>query len=126
MRAGDVVELRAPAEVLATLDEAGCLDGVPFMPEMLMFFGKQFSVESRVERACDTISTTMGVRRIPQMVPWTIFGAAATHTATVKHDAGSTGKRRGYVLRRGDRSTPRSAIWHISTSSDSLLRKRTA
>ena len=44
MRAGDRVELRSPAEILATLDERGCLDGLPFMPEMLGFFGRPFTV----------------------------------------------------------------------------------
>jgi hypothetical protein len=63
MRAGDRVELRSPAEILATLDPQGSLEGVPFMPEMLEFFGRAFTVEARVERACDTIAYT-GPRRL--------------------------------------------------------------
>ena len=51
MKAGDLVELRPPTEVLATLDEAGATDGLPFMPEMLKFFGGTFRVQARVERA---------------------------------------------------------------------------
>jgi hypothetical protein len=66
LRAGDLVELRPPAEILATLDERGATDGLPFMPEMLEFFGRQFRVEARVERACDTL--VWGVRRLPETV----------------------------------------------------------
>jgi hypothetical protein len=67
LRRGDVVQLRTPAEIRATLDERGCLDGLPFMPEMLGFFGRQFTVSARVERACDTIEKS-GVRRIRDTV----------------------------------------------------------
>jgi hypothetical protein len=67
VRAGDRVELRPPAEILATLDEKGCLDGVPFMPEMLGFFGRTFTVEVQVERACDTVGYS-GVRRLRDTV----------------------------------------------------------
>ena len=67
MRAGDKVELRPPAEILATLDERGSLDGLPFMPEMLGYFGKTFTVDAQVGRACDTISH-MGVRRLEATV----------------------------------------------------------
>ena len=31
MRAGDKVELRSPDEILASLDEHGALEGLPFM-----------------------------------------------------------------------------------------------
>ena len=34
LRAGDVVEVRSLDEILATLDEQGELDALPFMPEM--------------------------------------------------------------------------------------------
>lgn len=67
MRAGDRVQLRSPAEILATLDEGGLLDGLPFMPEMLGFFGRPFTVEAQVERACDTVGYT-GVRRLKDTV----------------------------------------------------------
>ena len=66
-KAGDVVELRSPGEILATLDEDGRLEGLPFMPEMLAYFGRRYRVTARVERACDTI-TGPGVRRIPGTV----------------------------------------------------------
>jgi hypothetical protein len=67
LRRGDVVELRPPAEIVATLDETGALEGVPFMPEMLNYFGGRFRVTARVERACDTITWT-GARRMPETV----------------------------------------------------------
>jgi hypothetical protein len=44
-----------PEEILATLDENGDLDGLPFMPEMLSMCGQSFRVSSRAERVCDTI-----------------------------------------------------------------------
>ena len=69
VRAGDKVELRTPREILSSLDEHGCLDGVPFMPEMLRFFGMQFTVTARVERACDTFNDSgVGVLRLRNTV----------------------------------------------------------
>ena len=67
MKRGDIVELRSPAEILATLDDDGCLEGVPFMPEMLQHFERRFAVSARVERACDTIEH-YEARRMPATV----------------------------------------------------------
>jgi hypothetical protein len=67
LRRGDLVEIRPAAEILATLDLDGCLEGVPFMPEMLRYVGARFTVEARVERACDTI-TQSGARRMAETV----------------------------------------------------------
>lgn len=67
MKAGHRVELRSPAEILATLDEHACLEGVPFMPEMLGYFGSQFTVAAQVERACDTVGK-LGVLRLRDTV----------------------------------------------------------
>jgi hypothetical protein len=67
VRRGDLVQLRPPAEILATLDADGCTDGLPFMPEMLAFFGRPARVTARVERACDTLTWT-GVRRLENTV----------------------------------------------------------
>ena len=44
MRKGDLVEVRSPEEILATLDPNGELDALPFMPEMADFCGKRFRV----------------------------------------------------------------------------------
>ena len=51
-----MVEVRAPAEILATLDGDASVDAMPFMPEMLQHAGKRFTVSSRVEKICDTVS----------------------------------------------------------------------
>jgi hypothetical protein len=67
LRRGDLVEVRPAAEILATLDIDGCLESVPFMPEMARHIGRRFTVEGRVERACDTITQT-GSRRMPGTV----------------------------------------------------------
>jgi hypothetical protein len=66
--AGDLVELRPPADILATLDAEGRLDGLPFMPEMLAYVGGRYRVSARLERACDTIGSHSTVRRIPDAV----------------------------------------------------------
>jgi hypothetical protein len=56
LRPGDVVEVRAPAEILATLDSEASIASMPFMPEMLQYAGKRFTVTRRVEKICDTVS----------------------------------------------------------------------
>lgn len=63
LRRGDVVEVRPPAEILATLDDQGRLESVPFMPEMLQYVGRRFTVSRRVEKICDTVGQT-GSRRM--------------------------------------------------------------
>lgn len=55
-RPGDVVYVRQPGEILATLDRSGALEAVPFMPEMLAYAGRRLTVSRRVEKVCDTIS----------------------------------------------------------------------
>ncbi len=35
-----------------TLDQNGCLDGLPFMPEMLQHCGKTFRISLKVEKTC--------------------------------------------------------------------------
>ena len=64
---GDVVEVKAPAEILATLDATGALEELPFMPEMTVFCGRRFVVERRAERVCDTVAYS-GARRAPRTV----------------------------------------------------------
>jgi hypothetical protein len=56
LRPGDVVEVRSEAEILATLDANGRLDNLPFMPEMLAHCGRQYRVEKRADKTCDTIN----------------------------------------------------------------------
>jgi len=63
LKPGDVVEVRPPGEILATLDASGARDGVIFMPEMLQYVGRRFTVSKRVEKICDLISPGGGSRR---------------------------------------------------------------
>jgi hypothetical protein len=50
-----MVRVRPAAEILATLDEDGAFEGVPFMPEMLRHVERPLRVSTRVEKFCDTI-----------------------------------------------------------------------
>jgi hypothetical protein len=67
LRAGDLVEVRSEQEILTTLDEQGAIDGMPFMPEMLEYCGRQFRVAKRADKTCDTITLT-GLRRLQNTV----------------------------------------------------------
>src|SRR5262245_402561 len=58
LRVGDVVHVKSREEILATLDETGALDKLPFMPEMLAFCGRQFVVTRRADKSCDTVSAS--------------------------------------------------------------------
>lgn len=60
LRTGDIVEVKSLDEILGTLDEAGCLDGMPFMPEMLQFCGKQLRISKVAHKTCDTQCKTGG------------------------------------------------------------------
>jgi len=63
LRRDERVRVRDPEEVLRTLDASGRLDGLPFMPEMLQFAGRELTVFKRADKTCDTIMKT-GVRRM--------------------------------------------------------------
>ena len=67
LRRGDLVEVKDPAAILATLDEHGALEELPFMPEMAAFCGRRFEVDRRAERVCDTVHYT-GSRKPPRSV----------------------------------------------------------
>jgi hypothetical protein len=67
LQRGESVDVRSANEILATLDENGALDGMPFMPEMLSFCGKRFTVRSRADSTCDTVSAS-GMRRMGRTV----------------------------------------------------------
>lgn len=66
-RVGDRVRVRSREEILATLDARGMCDGLPFMPEMLAFCGREMPVRKRAHKACDTIHKT-GNRRMRNAV----------------------------------------------------------
>ncbi|MGW0059009.1 hypothetical protein ACWDTT_03650, partial [Streptosporangium sandarakinum] len=67
LRAGDLVEVRGEAEILATLDERGELEGLPFMPEMLAYCGRRLTVHKVAHKVCDTIGRS-GMRRMERAV----------------------------------------------------------
>jgi hypothetical protein len=67
LRIGELVEVRSEREILATLDERGRLDSLPFMPEMLQYCGKRFRVYKLAMKACDSISNT-GMYRMENAV----------------------------------------------------------
>jgi hypothetical protein len=54
LRIGEWVEVRSKEEIFATLDKKGCLDGMPFMPEMFGFCGRRFQVHKIAHKTCDT------------------------------------------------------------------------
>ncbi len=53
-KAGDTVEVRGADEILATLDDKGSLDGMPFMPEMLQHCGRRYQVAASAHKTCDS------------------------------------------------------------------------
>jgi hypothetical protein len=67
LRPGEMIKVRSEAEILATLDADGRLDGLPFMPEMLAHCGQTFRVFKRADKTCDTVGTT-GMRRLHDTV----------------------------------------------------------
>src|SRR5882724_11972617 len=62
LKAGEWVEVRSRQEILATLGENGCLENMPFMPEMFAFCGQRFRVYKRAHKTCDTVFPVRGRR----------------------------------------------------------------
>src|SRR5439155_7563217 len=62
LRVGQVVEVRPAAEILATLDDDAATGALPFMPEMLRFVGRRFTVSAHALKLCDTRSDGTGNR----------------------------------------------------------------
>jgi len=67
LRSGELVQVRSLNQILATLDANQCLDGLPFMPEMLQYCGRQFRVYKSAHKTCDTIETFV-IRRMSNAV----------------------------------------------------------
>ncbi|UAC01528.1 hypothetical protein Dvina_07505 [Dactylosporangium vinaceum] len=67
LKTGDLVEVRSEEEILATLDEQGELDALPFMPEMLQYCGKRFRVYKSAHKTCDTMQRS-GMRKMEHAV----------------------------------------------------------
>ena len=66
LRPGDVVEVKSPSEIFATLD-GDSIDDMPFMAEMLQHAGRRYTVSRRVDKICDTVTAT-GSRRLTDTV----------------------------------------------------------
>jgi hypothetical protein len=67
LRAGELVEVRSEEEILATVDDNGEFDSLPFMPEMLQYCGERFTVYKVAHKLCDTMTAT-GMRRMRDAV----------------------------------------------------------
>jgi len=67
LKVGDLVQVRSPEEIRATLDENGELAGLPFMPEMLAYCGQRMTVHKVAHKSCDNISRT-GLRKMADAV----------------------------------------------------------
>jgi len=64
LRAGDWVQVRSKAEILATLDKNGHFEQLPFMPEMFQFCGQRFRVFRRAHKTCDPPNGLLGRRML--------------------------------------------------------------
>jgi hypothetical protein len=60
LRVGDWVLVRSREEILSTLDKNGCLDGLPFQPEMLYFCGRRMRVAKVAHKTCNNIKKDEG------------------------------------------------------------------
>jgi hypothetical protein len=67
LKVGDLVEVRSAEEILATLDEHGELENLPFMPEMLAFCGQRLTVHKIAHKLCDSLSWS-GMHAMPRAV----------------------------------------------------------
>jgi hypothetical protein len=67
LRVGELVEVRSQDEILVSLDDNGELDALPFMPEMLQYCDKRFTVYKVAHKLCDTMTAT-GMRRMRDAV----------------------------------------------------------
>ncbi|MFM6850621.1 MAG: hypothetical protein ACKOVB_16130 [Terrabacter sp.] len=68
LRRGDLARVRSAHEILGTLDAAGDLDRMPFMPEMLPFLGQVHRVSARADKTCDTVDLTGTSREMEKTV----------------------------------------------------------
>jgi hypothetical protein len=71
-RAGDWVEVRSKEEILATLDENGRLEGLPFMPQMLQYCGQRFQVFKRAGKTCSEVGSPKGVNYVSRRLHGTV------------------------------------------------------
>lgn len=67
LRPGELVQVRSLPEILATLDAKGCLEGLPFMPEMAAYCGHRYPVMRRVDKIWEYVHLS-GMRRVRNAV----------------------------------------------------------
>jgi hypothetical protein len=67
LHAGEWIEVRSREEILATLDEEGCLEKLPFMPEMFQYCGQRLQVFKSAHKTCDYIQG-WSIRRMKDAV----------------------------------------------------------
>jgi hypothetical protein len=67
LKAGEWVEVRSQGEILATLDQYGRLENLPFMPEMVQYCGQKHRVFKRADKTCDYIQR-WSIRRMKDAV----------------------------------------------------------
>jgi hypothetical protein len=64
---GDMMQVRSLQEIQATLDQSGCLEGLPFMQEMEQFCNQRFHVHRCVDKVWD-YGRSYRLRRIQDVV----------------------------------------------------------
>ena len=65
-RVGEWVEVRPLKDIMATLDEQGALQDLPFMPEMTQYAGRRFRIVKSAHKTCDP--TGFALRRMQDAV----------------------------------------------------------
>ncbi len=68
LKTGEWVEVRSQTEILASLDEHGRFDNLPFMPEMLQYCGQKLRVFKRADKTCDPAHEPWSIRRMTDSV----------------------------------------------------------
>ena len=64
LKVDEWVIVRSRDEILSTLDQQACLDGLPFQPEMLAYCGRRMRVAKVAHKTCDNIKKTGGRRML--------------------------------------------------------------
>lgn len=65
LRPGEMVRVKSLDEIFDTLDTAGALDDLPFMPEMMKYCGQTLTVTKRADKTC---GPDMSLRRLHDTV----------------------------------------------------------
>lgn len=68
LRVGQTVRVRPAAEILATLDADGRHGGLPFMPEMLAFAGRELPIFKIAHKTCDMVNKNQTLREFDRTV----------------------------------------------------------